>query len=297
MFFLQNSNAMKFFLFFLFLGLVSFSFNAHAQGHSAYCNMADSTAAVQSCLKTHLGAAQKRLNQIYDSLYQKLGTEKKRNELKELQQSWLKYRDSECKWESESTETPALKRINELSCMARVSEDRADLLGVISTDEEFARTPREYGSFPRWMNVLAKDYPSIYWNYGKRSAIDLNCDEEAEQIMVGMSAKPSQLQDQSEPLYNQEIILSIVENPSTGRPKAKLFKFPLVKEDLEGSICMDFTNYSVKKAVLEEDESGKCPLFLEVTHGTCRPKIIQWDGKNFILQKQPNLEIKEEIKE
>ena len=87
---------MRFFIFFLLLSFVSFPvFEASAQGHSQYCSQADSTAAIQKCLKRHLDSAQNRLNKIYTSLSDGLEGEQK-EELKELQKNWLRYRDAEC---------------------------------------------------------------------------------------------------------------------------------------------------------------------------------------------------------
>ena len=82
-------------------------------------------------------------------LYKKLGEkfdDEKLKEIQELQTSWLAYRDAECMWEADNSDTASLKIINELSCMARVTEDRADILSVIYSSDEAGQ--REYGTFP-----------------------------------------------------------------------------------------------------------------------------------------------------
>lgn len=292
--------------FFILLSMLFFPVSAGAQGHHIYCDMADSTAATQRCLKKHLDAAQRRLNKIYGDLEIKLEEESKKQELKDLQQTWLRYRDEECMWEAERTETPSLKRINELSCMARVTDDRADLLAVIATDEESETGVREYGSFPRWMNVLAKDHPEIYWNYGKRSSEDLNCDDDPEQIMVGtilakQAAVASEEESKQDISYNQEMVLSIVENPATGRPKARLFKFLVSEEDRLDTLCSDNVSTQIEAETVAKIEEGEdstkeesCNTYLTIKNGSCIPKKIKWDGKNFVLQKPPVSDDKQE---
>lgn len=245
-----------------------------AQGHNVYCDMADSTAATQNCLKKHVDASQKRLNKVYEELERHFEESEKKQALKELQQTWLQYRDAECEWEVEQTETKSLKRINELSCLARLTDDRADILGVVVMDEEGMGMVREYGSFPRWMNVLAKDNPAVYWNYGQRFARDLNCDDEAEQIMTGVIVK-----DQ-DGVVSQDVVVAVAENSAIGRPKAKIFRFNISDEESQGALCSASINLN---AADERGEEGVCLSNLSIKHGSCTPKIIKWDGKIFDL--------------
>ncbi len=259
---------------FLLLSFLIASSVTMAQGHNIYCNMADSTAATQNCLKKHVDAAQKRLNKVYEALDRHFEESDKKQQLKELQQTWLQYRDAECAWEIEQTDTKSLKRINELSCLARLTDDRADILGVVVMDEEAMGIVREYGSFPRWMNVLAKDNPAVYWNYGKRFARDLNCDDESEQIMTGIIAK------EQDGLLTQDIVVAVAENSAIGRPKAKIFRFDINKEEAPESLCSASITLN---AAHKKSDDGTCLSSLSVKHGACALKLIQWDGKAFIL--------------
>jgi len=268
-----------------------------AQGHNVYCDMADSTAATQACLKKHLDGAQRRLNKIFDRLNSDLDSEEKRAQLKDLQKTWLDYRDAECMWEMEQTETASLKRINELSCMARVTDDRADLLTVIVMDQEAEGGAREYGSFPRWMNVLAKDYPAVYWDYGKRFSDDLNCDEEPEQIMMGMTVQ------KEGDVLSQDIIVAVAQNPATGRPTPKLFTFDVEQEASEKALCSAQIGLTVREEKQAQKESKKdeaaqevgeeteeektCLRYLEIKHSNCKARKIKWDGKAFDLEALP----------
>lgn len=277
--------------------------SVNAQGHSAFCAQADSTAASQECLKRHLDSAQKRLNKVYQELGSKLEAEKL-TELKELQSAWLNYRDAECMWESQNSVTPSLKRVNELSCMARVTDDRADLLTVIYGDGTGGVSQREYGSFPRWMNVLAKDYPDIYWHYGGRTDTDLNCDGENEYVMRGVrvlalkmdKTKTEDTEAAAQPVnlvYENKAVIAVAQNPPTGRPTAKIFEFPIQMEGDNQAVCSEnisfqFGEKSAPKPVTgeegEQPQEQVCRSYLQLNDKGCTPKIISWTGKEFALE-------------
>jgi uncharacterized protein YecT (DUF1311 family) len=267
-----------------------------AQGHSLYCGQADSTAATQNCLKRHLDIAQRRLNKIYKKLNNKLEADKKA-ELAELQKSWLTYRDAECMWEAENSETVSLKHINELSCMARVSEDRANILSVIYNDEADQENVREYGSFPRWMNVVTKDNSNVYWDYGQRAGFDLDCDGVDEYVMQGVELKQVKNTAVKEgddvdilpQNYNKTVVVSISQNPSTGRPSTQVFKFLVSPEESGDKICHGDVKIKFTKAVEVEKKEGEeevsaCTAKLELKTKGCDPKTISWTDTKFVLE-------------
>lgn len=282
---------------------------AIAQGHSAFCGQADSTAASQECLKRHLDSAQKRLNKVYKELGGKLDADKL-TELKELQSTWLNYRDAECMWESENSVTPSLKRVNELSCMARLTDDRADLLTVIYGDGTDSVSQREYGSFPRWMNALAKDHSDIYWHYGGRTNMDLNCDGEDEYVMRGVRVSALKMdKSKTDPkpdadgkeveaapvnlIYEAKTVIAVTQSPPTGRPNAKIFEFPVQAEDSADAACSENISFQfgekpeVAAAAPEEGEVPQeqaCRAYLQLNQKGCAPKIISWTGKEFALE-------------
>ena len=285
---------------------------ANAQGHTAYCAKADSTAATQACLKRHLDTAQKRLNSTYQTLFGSLD-EKKQGELKELQDTWLSYRDAECMWEAENSKTPGMKRINELSCMARVTEDRADILRVVASADEQTQGVREFGSFPRWMNAVAKDNPRVYWDYQDRQSYDLDCDGEDEYVMQGVrlseedvpepesEAGEEKAEEETKVFFSQNVVVALVQNPATGRPSSQLFKFD-VNEEAEGDkeICNDRITYKFTPDTSEPEEGEEkisCEAILEVTAKGCKSKNIIWDGKAFALQAEAEEETEEKSKE
>lgn len=291
------------------LTVFCFGKQAAAQIHTGYCDHAESTAAVQSCLNSHLSDAQKRLNKVYEKLTGTLEGEPL-EKLKELQASWLEYRDNECEWEAAQPEAQALQRVYELSCMARVTEDRADLLAVALADNEHVGEQRQFGSFPRWMNALSKDYPDVFWNYGKRTRADLDCDGEDEMVMSGVAlsrvktleVSEDEMQEDKEGRspHGLDVVIAIAENPATGRPQAQLFRFPVTKT-LDGpNLCAANVALSVYERDIEpsageegevngesnkaEDEKEEiCLSALKISDKQCEPVSLYWSGKDYAL--------------
>lgn len=285
--------------------LTIFAFNmsqASAQGRGIYCDQADSTAAIQNCLKRHLDTAQKRLKNVYDSLSASIEVEKKQ-ELADLQKSWLAYRDAECMWEAENAENPSLRRNNELFCMARLTDDRADILTIVNENEVELDTAREYGSFPRWMNVVAKENKDVYWNYGERKGFDLDCDGEDEYVMSGLQTDEADIDDfmkaaeededkQFLPhaVFKNHVVMSLSQNPSVGKPTVQIFKFLVNDEESDETICSQ--NFSVEfvEGTLITEDSPTCNAKLLVKEGKCEPKTIIWTGKDFAFEPEEIIE-------
>lgn len=285
--------------------LTIFALNApvvHAQSHGMYCDQADSTAATQNCLKRHLDTAQKRLKQVYDSLNMSMEDEKKQ-ELVQLQKNWLAYRDAECTWEANNVENPSLKRTNELSCMARLTDDRADILTIAREDKVELGTAREYGSFPRWMNVVAKENAGTYWNYGGRKGFDLDCDGEDEYVMHGLKTDEFKIepylketeegeekQNFSQSVFENQVVVSISQNPPVGKPTTQAFKFLVNNKDSESNICSQNISLDFTEGDLIAEENKICDAKLKISAGKCEPKVIIWTGKDFDFEVEKVIE-------
>jgi len=278
---------------FFCLGLM-LSSHSHAQQHISHCDMTDSTAAAQACLKKHLDEAQNRLNRVYEELSSALNPEDLQ-ELKRLQQNWLNYKDEECNWESGRTQTASLQQVYELSCQARVTENRAEQLEITLADMEEPGVQRQFGTFPRWVNVVAKDYPDVFWRYGQRAGMDLDCDEVEEHVMTGVRLKPYKIQTQEEgdselpALHTAEVVIVISENPAVGRPEASLFKYPVSLQPQEQTLCSaDVMLSSFEKPAPEEDEDDseskkECLTGLKIQSAGCTPIYLHWTGNNYGL--------------
>lgn len=293
---------MRFIVAISILSLFMFDQKAYAQGHSLYCSHAESTAESQACLQRHLDAAQERLNGVYQDLTQIL-TGEALDTLKTLQNDWLAYRDSECLWEASLSDNPSLKRANELSCLARVTDDRADMLYVALQDEKNAEgqqeTQREYGSFPRWMNVVSKKAPQAAWHYKDRTRFDLDCDGEDEFIMSGVSLALSD----TPPLYAARYLISITDNPPVGKPLAQIIELPIGSESnaQEHQICssspdIDFVDGAPSQKPDNDEQQPSCQAKLVLRSKNCPDQVVYWLGAEYALEKQAQILQKDQNK-
>lgn len=293
-------------LFFVIMMLLSAPVFAEAQGHIAYCDDASSTAALQNCVNRHHTAAQERLNKVYETLSATLD-EEAQGTLRELQASWLEYRDAECDWEAGRVETEGLKKIYELSCETLMTENRASLLEATYKNEDEGKQA-DLAGFPRWMNALTEDHPDVFWRFGERERLDLNCDGTEDVVMLGAGVSRIKVLEGSEAAMEEgesgrtphalDVVVAITENLPTGRPKSQLFRLPIT-QSLEGpSLCTD--KVSLKQITLdlpedttEEDASeGQseaandqpvCMHQVQILGKQCKPVTLSWSGKDYIL--------------
>lgn len=258
---------------------------AQAQDHSIYCKGVDNTAASQECLAKHLKTEQERLSAVYEKLNKGLSEEKKAD-LKALQTTWLTYRDAECMWEASRPSDVVLKRVNELSCMARVTQDRADLLTTAYGELNKPDVQRQVGALPRWMNVLSNDHPQLYWNYGSRLVDDLNCDGQEDHIMMGV-----QIVDDKAVSF-----LAIVNNPPVGKPSLQLVTLSSISDKEETPYCIE--TFKAQDDVPNEVEKSKeeklCKKSVLLSGKNCRSTIIKWTGNDYQLEVEQVSKIKKD---
>ncbi len=283
---------MRYFLITLFVCSLAFSaaFNgaAVAQRHIDDCDQADSTADAFGCVNRRNQDIQEKLNQVFEAIIATQDEETKAM-LGAAQKNWIIYRDAQCEWESGLTDTASLKRVYELSCLASMTERRVKLLESVQMREK-ETSPREFGAQPRWMNALAHDYPDIFWRYGEWQSADMDCDDEDEQIMTGLSV--ARIQDSvtigddevAEDAHHEvEIVIAVSENPKTGRPKATLFRLP-VSDKYDGAhLCRPAINLEVIDDPSKSDEVA-CGKALQINDKSCEPLIIYWDGSGYVLK-------------
>ena len=181
--------------------------------------------------------------------------------------------------------------------MARLTEDRADILDVVYAEGKQVTERKEYGAFPRWMNVLSKDHPDVFWGYGRRTEYDLNCDGEEEQIMQGVLTKLSKTdsenpKEENQKLFSKQVVLAIVENQSVGRPQATVLEFPVEQEARLNAVCSDRVSLEFKQKPMPEEtknddekETPKvCNAYLELNTRGCDPIAIVSTGKDFAIE-------------
>lgn len=282
---------MRTFSVFLFL-LVLTPFSASASGQIAICDMASSTAAMMGCVKKHHDEAQTKLNRIYDDVKAGL-TEEDVEDLHLLQEQWIAYRDAECAWEAAQVETESLIKIYELSCIAKMTDDRAARL-LDTFQNASVEGQAELGGFPRWMNALSDDYPDVFWRFGQRERVDLNCDDAEEIVMLGAAVSRVQTLEKSEGDEDQgrtplgmDVVVAVMSNPPTGRPTAQLFRLPIT-ESLNGpSLCSH--DVSLRSYALDgtddhaEGDEKTCVKRVDIQGKNCSPVTLGWSGKDYAL--------------
>lgn len=273
----------------------TFNGPAFSQRHSGYCDQADSTAATLDCVNKHNQDVQTKLSSTFKAIIDQQD-EETRALLNEAQKNWIIYRDAQCKWESGLPQTPSLERIYELSCLTEMTERRIAVLETVKTREE-KEEPREFGAQPRWMNALANDYPQIFWRYGEWKSADMDCDDEDEQIMTGISVAHIQEAikieadgtSEEEAHHEVEIVIAVSENPEAGRPKAKLFRVPVSDDQaLNPRLCRPAVRLEIRDQAQDvtgtEAQKPFCKNALQVSDRTCGDLMIFWDGEDYVLQ-------------
>lgn len=289
---------MRFLSLFILTLLCAPTASANQSSHIAYCDEADSTAALQDCVNKHYTSAQDRLNAAYEAVTAEL-EEDDLNILRDIQAQWVAYRDAECAWESSRVETEGLMKIYELSCETRMTEDRIALLEA-TYDKKDQSNQTELSGFPRWMNALTEDYPDVFWRFGERERLDLNCDGNEDVVMLGAAVSRVQTlevaetemesDEQGRTPHALDVVVSITENPPTGRPKSQLFRLPIT-ETLDGpSLCSDKVSLAIiiqEQETIEEaaepDEKMVCNQHIEIQAKQCEPVTLSWSGKDYML--------------
>lgn len=309
---------MRYFLFLLLACLTAFAASlgdpAYSQRHTGYCDDAKSTAETLDCVNRHKKAAQEALNKAYTDLVaprpdgEKEPVEsaavKKDDDpplLGQAQQNWIAYRDAQCQWEASLAENPSLERVYELSCLSEMTQARAGLLQSIKGQEE-TETPREFGTNPRWMNVLAEDNPDVFWLYGGGVSGDLDCDGVDEHAVAGISLSAIQIAEElqaSGKLHSAEAVIAVAENPVNGKPGVSLMTIPILEaqNDTGSHLC----NVQMTLAYLQQNdgqekdkpESGAlptpvkkpplCQSVLQISDKICGPLALRWDGQNYVF--------------
>lgn len=95
------------------------------------CNNPQTTAAMRICANGKYEAADQKMNQVYQALKAKLDTNQQKR-LTDAQLPWIKFRDTTCAFEGGQFEGGTLAGPTRLSCLAKVTQQRAqDLEGFL----------------------------------------------------------------------------------------------------------------------------------------------------------------------
>lgn len=270
------------------------------------CETAENTSDIMNCVKRRYDEAQTRLKAVYDQLVveerapkdeaivdgqsddseEKAKPEKKvpavpAISVSDVQKNWIAYRDQECAWQREQAEE-SLKRIRELSCLADLTDKRADTLALVLTHGEAqSDDPVQYGAAVRWMNALAADHPDIFWRYGDTLRSDLNCDGRDEIIIPGLTTLTRDVRLRNSDPYIVKSHLAIIDEPATGRPISKIFDLPVSADEDDGVLCDSEVALSIVSETTEviEGEEKSCEVRLQIESGACPAQaIVVQDG-------------------
>ena len=289
-------------LVFLFMAVGVFTFivlQVHAEHFDYSCAHVENTADIMSCVNKRHDEATKRLNTIFETLIAEISgesAEEQKATLRQAQKDWLLYRDRACAWEIDQEQTESLKRIRSLSCQSILAEQRADILSMsltkplIEDESGLQGFAEHYSTTPRWMNVLAADYPDVFWRYHDYIQVDLDCDGEKELIMPGVRMNDRTVRTEEAERYLVKAVVSVTDNPATGRPKPQLFDFVVSEkaEDntLQNGICSVDLNLSVVDEKTEEQQDGvspepSCKRRLQIKSTGCTPRYLFWNGETY----------------
>ncbi|MCB9982958.1 MAG: DUF1311 domain-containing protein [Rhodospirillales bacterium] len=263
-----------------------------AEAAEEACEKARSSADVMKCLSRQHDVSQEELNKVFDALsFENSG--EALEALKDLQARWVEYRDRECALETSGLETESLKRLETLRCLQRLTRERIGALQKSLNPEDPPEEQGETAAPPRWMNALASDYPNVFWNYGAQIEGDLDCDGENEHMMGGLRS--------SEDFMEVFPVVSISENPLTGRPKSTVIELGFDDEsdnvDEERVRCGLVVGLSFAQppdeARLPEDKGGEgqvsdadvsaaCINRLTITAEACgQSHTLYWTGNEY----------------
>lgn len=254
------------------------------------CDKARSSADVMRCLTRENEQAQADLNKAFDTLsMQKSGDDLTR--VKDTQAQWIKYRDQDCAFETEHLETESLKRLESLRCINRLTQER-----IVAIENSLEKSVEdeiigEATTQPRWMNALAEDYPDVFWRYGTSVEGDADCDGEMEYMMTGLR--------QTEESGGLEPLVSISENPATGRPQSAVIVLPQAKDAEEDETleqCGALLEIEFKAVEVEavetteqseeqpEEQVSECANQILIHTVNCPQRILYWGGDSYALK-------------
>lgn len=95
----------------------------YSSSYTQCMDKASSTVAMGACIQAETKLQDERLNRVYKQLMAKLVGQKQKD-LREVQRSWIKYRDGNCAFHG-TLSNGSLYRIEGAMCVMDMSKDRA----------------------------------------------------------------------------------------------------------------------------------------------------------------------------
>jgi uncharacterized protein YecT (DUF1311 family) len=258
--------------------LITFLFSSiplHAQTAANFCEGIKNTANMVVCLNKYYEEMKIELSGDFNSILNTLPAEDS-DGFKETQKLWINYRDAECAWETGNETVQSLRRVKELYCLVRLTEQRQNVLRLAQSDLE---TQHAYqGITPRWENVLNDIYGDVYWKANSRMKADLDCNGRDENIILGMRSTANSA-DQT-----PSFVIGLVESPATGKPSARIFDVPVSaasEDENNPQLCAQNIEISVRQNLSLGEECERSEV--EVKTKTCGNYVIRWQDESFNL--------------
>lgn len=240
-----------------------------------YCESATNTSDLINCTSKQLQEVEAELTTLFD----KLALDETDNQLfQEAQKSWITHRDAQCAWQIGKAKSESLGRLEKLTCQRDLTLQRIKHLTAFDpgVEKELEHEPlpaSAYTAYPRWMNALAQINADIFWQYGQRTAADLNCDGINEHILAGLNVEKSYAvkADKAEAQFTPQVVIAVAETPTTGRPHVAVFDLP---EDCTAPVS--FSSSAKKQSDTDaETEAKQCGITVEIRSASCSGWSIQ----------------------
>ena len=241
---------------------------AEAQNTFGACDNIKSTAEAMECVKTKKEKAQKDLNELFDEFAGTLEADDLAV-FRKAQKEWLKFRGQQCELESALAQKDSLKTLYKMECVEKLTRARlahlGGLMGWSSSDE-----PREFGKFPKWVNVIEAEHPNIFWELKSSVTTDLDCDGDMEHALTGIEILPDKKSGKSAKKtaenYHLAVTIGIIEDTKSGQPRTTVRKLRLdpggtkngtMRHHKAGTVCsphitLDVIPYITKKPPLPQ---------------------------------------------
>ena len=280
---------------FLILLALVLSFDvSSAQAQRAFdtCKKAKHTGDMVSCLSKQYETIGEELNTVFSEI-QALQSEKNMEAFRQAQSDWVAYRDHECAWEKTQAENESLTRVEELTCLVQLTEQRQYTLSQFSEAMTEEKTPDEYLAVPRWLNVILSDHADMYWRYDSQISADLNCNGEDEELLLG------RVLEETPDGYAGKSAVVVATSPAAGKPETTLFHLEQESENdgaCEEPVKMKFIQNENKREDEEnhrdedsaESEETQCWRSVEIFAQNCATRSLHWDGNAFVLDNAVN---------
>lgn len=264
--------------------------------HTQFCESATDASQTVGCINKELDFHQQRLSTVYKEYSETLPPEGQ-VALDENQKKWLAYRDAECGYAAGWTEGQVAARIYELSCMATLTQQRADRIDRAREAAGFDGLP-EFGGLGRWMNAIIETGPTL-WNFKDITAYDTNCDGTEDRVVAGI--------DLQSPMENGETTtlrkVAIAHAGHTGKPSVYVLSslarqgrckggVSLEKEAVEvtsGDAAIDAgadnpaaaqggdSEAASETSSEASNKTGQCRHVIRFGDG-CDPAILEWNA-------------------